>query len=111
MQAATDRYASQPMLFSELMIKLSSALTDAINAIDQESGSGVGDVGRQLQNKFKGWRDEVDGVSRSEETHWTLLNGCHRCARGSRWMHRMVRAMCRGTRARMAVSTRIKSST
>lgn len=51
------------MLFSELMIKLSSALTDTINAIDQESGSGVGDVGRQLQNKFRAWRDEVDGVS------------------------------------------------
>ena len=51
------------MMFSELMIKIDHSLTEVINAIEDESGSGLSDVGRALQEKFKGWRQEVDDVS------------------------------------------------
>ncbi len=47
-------------MFSEQMLKLSHALTEVIHAIEDESGSGIGGVGRSLIAKFGGWRDEVD---------------------------------------------------
>ncbi len=47
-------------MFSEQMKKLSTALTDAIYAIEDESGSGIGGTGRELIQKFKTWRNEVD---------------------------------------------------
>lgn len=55
------------MMFSEVMINLSKALTDTINAIENEAGGGISGVGKTLQDKFKGWRDEVDGVSVSDD--------------------------------------------
>lgn len=42
------------------MMKLSTTLTDVIHAIEDESGSGIGDLGRELIHKFKTWRNEVD---------------------------------------------------
>jgi hypothetical protein len=51
------------MMFSELMIKIDHSLTEAINAIQDESASGLSGVGKALQEKFKGWRQEVDDVS------------------------------------------------
>lgn len=50
------------------MMKLSGTLTETIKAIDQEAGPGIGGVGRQLQEKFKGWRNEVDMVSCKNQT-------------------------------------------
>lgn len=50
------------MLFNETFSTLSTAFTTAINAIKDESGSGVGDVGKKLIAKLEGWRAEVDGL-------------------------------------------------
>jgi hypothetical protein len=47
-------------MFSEQMMKLSSALSDVIYAIEDESGTGIGAMGRELIHKFKMWRNEVD---------------------------------------------------
>ncbi|KAJ9126817.1 hypothetical protein QFC24_001850 [Naganishia onofrii] len=57
---------SNPMLFQELMVKLSHSLTETINAIKDETPSGVGGVGRALMTKFEGWRDEVDGMRKGQ---------------------------------------------
>ena len=79
------------MAFSELMIKLDHSLTEAINAIEDESGSGLSNVGRALQEKFKGWREEVNDVSSDrgfsilhEPYLWSLLFPL-RCVRVNPW--------------------------
>lgn len=56
----------QPMLFQELMGKLTHSLTETINAIKDEAPTGIGGVGRALIAKFEGWRDEVEGMQRGE---------------------------------------------
>lgn len=48
------------------MVKLSHSLTETINAIKDETPSGVGGVGRALISKFEGWRDEVDGMRKGQ---------------------------------------------
>ncbi|KAJ9109901.1 hypothetical protein QFC19_001881 [Naganishia cerealis] len=55
-----------PMLFQELMVKLSHSLTETINAIKDETPSGIGGVGRALISKFEAWRDEVDGLRKGQ---------------------------------------------
>lgn len=52
------------MLFHEVMGKLAHSLTETINAIKDESPSGIGGVGRALIDKFEGWRSEVEGLRR-----------------------------------------------
>ena len=89
------------MMFSELMIKIDHTLTEAINAIQDESGSGLSDVGRAVQEKFKGWRQEVDDVSvlytsgtilgyGEERLRLVLICGINfwgcRCGKESRWL-------------------------
>jgi hypothetical protein len=60
-------------MFSEQMIKIDHVLTEVINAIQDEAGSGISDVGRALQDKFKGWRQEVTDVS-----DWPRLLSCYK---------------------------------
>ncbi len=48
-------------MFQQTFGNLSSAFTDAIHAIEDESGSGVGSVGKALTAKLVSMRDEIDG--------------------------------------------------
>ncbi|KAI5450030.1 hypothetical protein NCC49_003792 [Naganishia albida] len=57
---------SNPMLFQEVMGKLSHSLTETINAIKDEAPTGIGGVGRALIAKFEAWRDEVEGMQKGE---------------------------------------------
>ncbi|WVW79435.1 hypothetical protein I302_101404 [Kwoniella bestiolae CBS 10118] len=50
-----------PQVFNDTFGHLSSAFTDAINKIKDESGSGIGSVGKILIHKLETMRDEVDG--------------------------------------------------
>ncbi|WWC63981.1 uncharacterized protein I303_106587 [Kwoniella dejecticola CBS 10117] len=50
-----------PQMFSDTFGHLSSAFTDAINKIKDESGSGIGSVGKTLIHKLETMRGEVDG--------------------------------------------------
>jgi hypothetical protein len=48
-------------MFAETFSKLSGAFTDAIQAVQGESGSGIGTVGKALIARLEELRSEVDG--------------------------------------------------
>ncbi|WVR09021.1 hypothetical protein IAU60_006081 [Kwoniella sp. DSM 27419] len=50
-----------PQMFADTFGQLSGAFTDAINKINDESGSGLGSVAKTLIAKLESMRDEVDG--------------------------------------------------
>ncbi|KAL7420971.1 hypothetical protein Q5752_003855 [Cryptotrichosporon argae] len=50
-----------PYEFQQVFAKLSSAFTDAIHAIEDESPSGLGTGAKALIGRLEGMRDEVDG--------------------------------------------------
>ncbi|RXK39004.1 hypothetical protein M231_03734 [Tremella mesenterica] len=51
-----------PQVFNDVFKKLSSAFTDAMNAIKDESGSGgVGTVGQALAARLEAMQGEIDG--------------------------------------------------
>jgi hypothetical protein len=49
------------MVFRDTFARLSSAFSQAINHIQDESGSGIGTVGKALIARLEGMRNEVDG--------------------------------------------------
>nr|ODN90525.1 hypothetical protein L203_01634 [Cryptococcus depauperatus CBS 7841] len=50
-----------PQVFQDTFLHLSSAFTQAIHAIEDESSSGIGFVGKALKAKLESMRDEIDG--------------------------------------------------
>ncbi|WVQ93182.1 hypothetical protein IAU59_000246 [Kwoniella sp. CBS 9459] len=50
-----------PQMFNDTFGTLSSAFTDAINKVQDESGSGLGSVAKTLIQKLEAMRDEIDG--------------------------------------------------
>ncbi|KAK8844095.1 hypothetical protein IAR55_006889 [Kwoniella newhampshirensis] len=50
-----------PQMFKDTFGTLSSAFTDAINAVEDESASGLGTVAKALIKKLESMRDEIDG--------------------------------------------------
>lgn len=48
-------------MFVETFSKLSGAFTTAINAVQAESGSGLGTAAKELIKKLESMRGEVDG--------------------------------------------------
>ncbi|WRT69115.1 uncharacterized protein IL334_006099 [Kwoniella shivajii] len=50
-----------PQQFNDTFRDLSTAFTDAINKVKDESGSGIGSVGKTLIDKLESMRDEIDG--------------------------------------------------
>lgn len=49
-------------MFQQTFRTLSSAFTTAINAVNDESGSGIGSVGKALIGKLESMRDEIDAL-------------------------------------------------
>ncbi|KAI9636996.1 uncharacterized protein MKK02DRAFT_45706 [Dioszegia hungarica] len=52
---------SNPLMFKDTFQELSSAFTKAIHAVEDESRSGVGSVGKALVDALKERRAEIDG--------------------------------------------------
>jgi hypothetical protein len=52
---------TQPLMFKDTFQELSSAFTKAIHAVEDESRSGVGSVGKALVDALKERRAEIDG--------------------------------------------------
>ena len=48
-------------MFNQTFSKLSTAFTTAINAVQDESGSGVGSVAKALMGRLEAMRGEIDG--------------------------------------------------
>ena len=46
-------------MFNQTFRKLSTAFTTAINAVQDESGSGVGSVGKALMSRLEAMRGEI----------------------------------------------------
>jgi len=51
----------QPEMFNQTFRDLSSAFTTALQAIQDEAGSGIGSVGKALMARLEAMRGEIDG--------------------------------------------------